>query len=111
MSYLVMECHPGYAILLDEEGRFLKAANLRYEIGQTVYNPVLMKKAPEKQWNIVRRISSGIAAIAACFLFVFGISYYPKLYPALLIHISDHQPGSADGSQPEGHGCKAYRDK
>lgn len=27
MSYLVMECHPGYAVLLDEEGRFLKAAN------------------------------------------------------------------------------------
>ena len=25
MSYLVMECHPGYAVLLDEEGRFLKA--------------------------------------------------------------------------------------
>ena len=28
MSYLVMECHPGYAVLLDEEGRFFKAANL-----------------------------------------------------------------------------------
>ena len=40
MSYLVMECHPGYAVLLDEEGRFLKAANLRYETGQTVYDPV-----------------------------------------------------------------------
>ena len=24
MSYLVMECHPGYAVLLDEDGRFLK---------------------------------------------------------------------------------------
>ena len=46
MSYLVMECHPGYAVLLDEEGRFLKAANLRYEIGQTVYDPVLMKETP-----------------------------------------------------------------
>ena len=30
MSYLVMETHPAYAVLLDEEGRFLKAANLRY---------------------------------------------------------------------------------
>ena len=91
MSYLVMECHPGYAILLDEEGRFLKAANLRYEIGQTVYDPVLMKKAPEKQWNIVRRISSGIAAIAACFLFVFGISYYQnyiQLYSSIYLTIN-----------------------
>ena len=76
MSYLVMECHPGYAVLLDEEGRFLKAANLRYEIGQTVYNPVLMKEAPEKQRHIVRWISNGIAAIAACFLLFFGLSYY-----------------------------------
>ena len=27
MNYLVMETHPGYCVLLDEEGRFLKAAN------------------------------------------------------------------------------------
>ena len=76
MSYLVMECHPGYAVLLDEEGRFLKAANLRYEIGQTVYDPVLMKDTPEKQRHTIRWISSGIAAIAACFLIIFGFSYY-----------------------------------
>ena len=76
MSYLVMECHPGYAVLLDEEGRFLKAANLRYEIGQTVCNPVLMKESPEKQRHAVRWISSGIAAIAACFLLFFGINFY-----------------------------------
>ena len=60
MSYLVMECHPGYAVLLDEEGRFLKAANLQYEIGQTVYDPVLMKETPERQRHTVRWISSGI---------------------------------------------------
>ena len=29
MSYLVMECHPGYVVLLDEEGRFLESGNLR----------------------------------------------------------------------------------
>ena len=32
MKYLVMECHLSYAILLDEEGRFLPAANLNYQI-------------------------------------------------------------------------------
>ena len=73
MSYLVMECHPGYAVLLDEEGRFLKAANLRYETGQTVYDPVLMKETPERQRHTVRWIGSGIAAIAACFLLFFPI--------------------------------------
>ena len=30
MQYLVLETHPAYAVLLDEEGRFLKAANLHY---------------------------------------------------------------------------------
>ena len=48
MSYLVIEAHPSYTVLLDEEGRFFKAANLRYEVGQTVYDPVLMKDSPEK---------------------------------------------------------------
>ena len=45
MKYMVMECHTGYAVLLDEEGRFWKAADLHYEVGQTVENPVLMKQA------------------------------------------------------------------
>ena len=31
MSYLVMEVHPAYAVVLDQEGRFLKAANLHYQ--------------------------------------------------------------------------------
>lgn len=76
MSYLVMECHPGYAVLLDEEGRFCKAANFHYEVGQTVYQPVLMKEKPETQRHAVRWISGGLAAIAACLLLFFGVSYY-----------------------------------
>ena len=89
MSYLVMECHPGYAVLLDEDGRFLKAANLRYEIGQTVYDPVLMKETPERQRHTVRWISSGIAAIAACFLLFFGIGYYQNyLQPYSSIYLT-----------------------
>ena len=89
MSYLVMECHPGYVILLDEEGRFLKAANLRYETGQTVYDPVLMKETPERQRHTVRWIGSGIAAIAACFLLFFGIGYYQNyLQPYSSIYLT-----------------------
>lgn len=89
MSYLVMECHPGYAVLLDEEGRFLKAANLRYEIGQTVYDPVLMKETTEKQRHTIRWISSGFAAIAACFLLFFGINYYQNyLQPYSSIYLT-----------------------
>ena len=89
MSYLVMECHPGYVVLLDEEGRFLKAANLRYEIGQTVYDPVLMKEIPEKQRYTMRWISNRVAAIAACFLLFFGINYYQNyLQPYSSIYLS-----------------------
>lgn len=89
MSYLVMECHPGYAVLLDEEGRFLKAANLRYEVGQTVYDPVLMKETAERHRHTMRWISSGIAAIAACFLLFFGIHYYQKyLQPYSSIYLT-----------------------
>ena len=36
MTYLVMECHPSYAIVLDNEGRMIKAANLGYQEGQVV---------------------------------------------------------------------------
>ena len=89
MSYLVMECHPGYVILLDEEGRFLKAANLRYETGQTVYDPVLIKETPKRQRHTAWWISSGIAAIAACFLLFFGIGYYQNyLQPYSSIYLT-----------------------
>ena len=74
MNYIVMECHPGYVVLLDEEGRFLKAANLHYQVGQTVRDPVLMKDGPSRR--PVRWISGGIAAAAACLLFFFGFGYY-----------------------------------
>ena len=76
MKYMVMECHPGYAVLLDEEGCFRKAANLRYEVGQTVEEPFLMKERqsglsvlPGKRWI------STAAAMAACAFLFFGFRY------------------------------------
>ncbi len=69
MKYMVMECHLSYAVVLDEEGRFLKVANRHYEVGQTVTDIIEMKipeSAPPKQ-KISRKIYSA-AAIAACLL-------------------------------------------
>ena len=43
-----MECRRSYAVLLDQEGRFVKAANLRYEVGQTVFDPVLLEEPAPK---------------------------------------------------------------
>ena len=73
MKYLVMECHPGYAILLDEEGRFRKAANLHYKVGQTVRDPVWMRTERRRPARWVR---SGIAAAAACLLHFLGVQFF-----------------------------------
>ncbi len=67
MKYLVTECHPGYAVLMDEESRFVRAANLHYEVGQTVTEPVLMNDLKPKHRISVRTVT-GIAAAAACLL-------------------------------------------
>ena len=90
MKYMVMECHPGYAVLLDEEGCFRKAANLRYEVGQTVEEPFLMKERqsglsvlPGKRWI------STAAAMAACAFLLFGFRYYQNyMYPYSSIYLT-----------------------
>ena len=75
MNYLVMEVHPAYAVVLDEEGRFLKAANLRY---QKEKRPALWKPL------------SGVAGLAACLCIVFFGYYQPNFTPygALRIQIN-----------------------
>ena len=50
MTYLVMECHYGYAIVLDTQGRYLKVANRNYLVGQQVTD-VIPFEAPKKQMN------------------------------------------------------------
>ena len=75
MKYLVMESRPGCAILLDEEGRFLKAVNPGYRVGQRVENPRFLEektRLKKRRWII----SGAAAAAAACFIAVFGINYY-----------------------------------
>lgn len=77
MKYLVVECCPGYAVLLDEQGLFVKAANFNYTVGQTVEDPVLMK-APREERKKKRRWLGGIAAAAACVMIVLGNGYYQE---------------------------------
>ena len=72
MKYLVMECHPGYAVLMDEESRYVRAANLHYEVGQTVTEPVLMNDLKPKH-RISMRTVTGIAAAAACLLILSAV--------------------------------------
>ena len=72
MSYLVMEVHPGYAVLLDPQGRFIKAANMGYEVGQTVTNIVPMKMQPRQNRSAKKQILSFVLAAACLCLIFFG---------------------------------------
>ena len=65
MKYLVMETHPAYAVVLDEEGRFLKAANLQYRVGDTVQHIVELRQARPRAPALWKPLS-GLAAAAAC---------------------------------------------
>ena len=80
MSYLVMETHPAYAVLLDEEGRFLKAANLRYQVGDTVQDIVELQPPKAKSPALWKPLS-GLAGLAACLCLVF-FGYYQPNYTA-----------------------------
>lgn len=64
MKYLVMECRPGYAVVVDEDGKFLKVANRRYEVGQTVTDVLPMQVPPQKK-KPAKWVYS-LAAMAAC---------------------------------------------
>lgn len=84
MKYLVMETFKSYAVLLDEEGRFVKSGNLGYEIGDTVTNPVLMRDTPLEKVKgtrkITTRIAAGILTIAAIVALFVGVNVYQQNY-------------------------------
>ncbi len=83
MKYMVMECHPAFAVVLDENGRFLKVANMHYEVGQTVTEVIEMKVPPKKKKH---RWVYSLTAAAACLLLAFtfffqtGQAAYASVY-------------------------------
>lgn len=66
MEYLVMECHASYAVVLDSRGRFIKVANLGYQVGQEVGTVVEMQ---EPGRTPVRWKAMLSAAACLCILF------------------------------------------
>lgn len=84
MKYLVIECHPGYAVVLDEAGRFLKVANLHYTVGQRVTSVVEIRQPPaarERTAKSRRRAFLPIISLAACFCLVVLGSWQYLLTP------------------------------
>lgn len=80
MTYLVMETHTAYAVLLDENGRFLKAANLRYQVGDTVENIVELRQ-PAPRHTVWKKSLTGLAGLAACLCLAFFGWYQPNFTP------------------------------
>ena len=82
MKYIVMECHEGYAVLMDEDSRFVQAANLRYKTGQTVTDPVLMSSPAAAPSRRISVYISRFAAAAACLTLAVsaGAYYYSHNY-------------------------------
>ena len=70
MSYLVMECHPAYAVVLDEQGRFVRVPNLGYEVGQRLDDVVTFDAAvlafEQAKPRRARRSLAAVLAAAAC---------------------------------------------
>lgn len=72
MTYLVMECHPSYAIVLDNEGRMIKAANLGYQEGQVV-GEIIARQIPKAP--ILFRLAPLAAAACLCLAVLGGGAY------------------------------------
>ncbi len=100
-----MEVHPAYAVVLDEEGRFLKAANLRYQVGDTVRDIVELRRPKEKRPALWKPLS-GVAGLAACLCLVFFGYYQPNFVP-LRRPAHPDQPGCGAHPQPHRPGVGA----
>lgn len=93
MKYIVMECHPGFAVVLDENGRFLKVANFHYEVGQTVTDVVEMnipleselemwKKRPRRRWMML------LGAVIISILMLCGVLFHMSRTPYASIYMT-----------------------
>lgn len=92
MSYLVMECHPAYAVVLDEQGRFVRVPNLGYEVGQRLDDVVTFDAAvlafeQAKPRRARRGLAAALAAAAClCALVIGGFAVWQT--PIGTVHMS-----------------------
>lgn len=79
-TYLVVEIHTAYAVVLDNSGRFIKTANLGYNIGDTVQK-IIPINYPENKKNRTNKIIRLAVSLAACVcLGIFGIYEYQYMF-------------------------------
>lgn len=77
MKYLVMECHLSHAVVLGDDGRFLKVANMHYEVGQTV-EQVIEMQLPESTAHTKSpaRWLTPLVSMAACLALVLTVLFF-----------------------------------
>ncbi len=80
MKYLVLETNIKYAIVLDEEGRFLKVVNSAYTVGEkvdrvTLYHEFSSRERSRKVW--FQRLSIAAACLIIAFFSYFQIFERP----------------------------------
>lgn len=88
MKYMVMECHTSYAIVLDENGNFLKVANLHYQVGETVSKIVKMQEPIQKISDRTNRWIYAMTTLAACIVIMLTSTILLKPTPYASIYIS-----------------------
>lgn len=103
MNYIVMECHLSYAVVLDEDGRFLKVANRNYQPGQIVTDVIEMiepdpvvaqgsdnKTSVRRDSRKPRSVMYAVAAMAACVALVISSVFFmdQKTYASVFISIN-----------------------
>ena len=87
MSYLVMEVHPAYAVVLDQEGRFYKVVNFHYQVGQRV-EQVMPLRQPQPLRRPLRRLAPLAAAACICLVLLGGYRFHYLTYGVLRIQIN-----------------------
>ena len=62
-KYLVLEVHNAYAVVLNNSGQFIKAANCGYKVGDVVGSiiPMIYPQDKKKRKNNIIRLAAGLA--------------------------------------------------
>ena len=109
MKYIVLERHPGYVVVLDEEGRFLKAADRQYQVGQQL-DAILPMHPPRRRGRTV--LFPALAAAACLVLLALSAvrmaqmpyaSVYMTINPQVRIDVNRRDTVlTVEGTNPDG---------
>ncbi|MDL2220339.1 hypothetical protein LJC55_01585 [Eubacteriales bacterium OttesenSCG-928-N14] len=87
MTYLVMENHTSYSVVLDEEGRFLNVANMGHQVGERIDSVIRMEEGHIKRFP-TKTVVGVIGSLAAVFVLVFVLVSSMAVTPYATIYYS-----------------------